>query len=90
MVYCSYCKGSNMVRCRYVFYFQIEQQINFGFKFSEIYTNKSKNLRRPVPIFSSYSGCRVTSNGIAGFKKCKQLFEYQHLLLLRDIWHSKF
>ncbi len=23
-------------------------------------------------------------------KKCKQLFEYQHLLLLRDIWRSKF
>ncbi len=53
-----------------VFYFKIEQQINFGFKFSEIYTNKSKNLRL-VPILSSYSGCRVTSNGIAGFKKCK-------------------
>jgi hypothetical protein len=26
----------------------------------------------------------------ARFKKCKQLFEYQHLLLLRDIWWSKF
>jgi hypothetical protein len=25
-------------------------------------------------------------NGTARFKKCKQLFEYQHLLLLRDIW----
>ncbi len=24
-------------------------------------------------------------NGTAHFKKCKQLFEYQHLLLLRDI-----
>ncbi len=24
-------------------------------------------------------------NGTARFKKCKQLFEYQHLLLLRDI-----
>jgi hypothetical protein len=24
-------------------------------------------------------------NGKAHFKKCKQLFEYQHLLLLRDI-----
>jgi hypothetical protein len=23
------------------------------------------------------------------FKKCKQWFEYQHLLLLRDIWWSK-
>jgi hypothetical protein len=25
-------------------------------------------------------------NGTARFKKCKHLFEYQHLLLLRDIW----
>ncbi len=29
-------------------------------------------------------------NGIARFGKCKQLFEYQHLLLNRDIWWSKF
>jgi hypothetical protein len=29
-------------------------------------------------------------NGTAQFKQCKQLFEYQHLLLLRDIWWSKF
>jgi len=29
-------------------------------------------------------------NWTACFKKCKQLFEYQHLLLLRDIWWSKF
>jgi hypothetical protein len=29
-------------------------------------------------------------NGIAHFKKCKQLFEYKHLLLRRDIWWSKF
>jgi hypothetical protein len=28
--------------------------------------------------------------GTARFKKCKQSFEYQHLLLLRDIWWSKF
>jgi hypothetical protein len=26
-----------------------------------------------------------SGNGTAHFKKCKQLFEYQHLLLLRDI-----
>ncbi len=25
-------------------------------------------------------------NGTARFKKCNQSFEYQHLLLLRDIW----
>ncbi len=33
---------------------------------------------RPIKI-----SCAI--NGIACFKKCKQLFEYQHLLLLRDI-----
>jgi hypothetical protein len=31
----------------------------------------------------------TSGNGTAHFKKCKQLFEYQHLLLLRDIWWSK-
>jgi hypothetical protein len=25
-------------------------------------------------------------NGTMRFKKCKQLFEHQHLLLLRDMW----
>jgi len=29
-------------------------------------------------------------NGIAHFKKCKQLFEYKHLFLLIEIWWSKF
>ncbi len=29
-------------------------------------------------------------NGTVRFKKCKQLFENQHLLFLRDIWCSKF
>jgi hypothetical protein len=28
-------------------------------------------------------------NGTACFKKCKHLFEYQHLLLLTEIWWSK-
>ncbi len=32
----------------------------------------------------------MLANGTANFKKCKQLFEYQHLLLFRDIWWSKF
>ncbi len=30
------------------------------------------------------------TNGTVHFKKCKQLFEYQQILLLRDIWWSKF
>jgi hypothetical protein len=29
-------------------------------------------------------------NGTVHFKKGKQLFEYHHLLLLRDIWWTKF
>jgi hypothetical protein len=32
----------------------------------------------------------TNANGAARFKKCKQFFDYQHLLLLRDIWWSKF
>jgi len=28
------------------------------------------------------------TNGTAHFKICKQLFEYLHFLLLRDIWWS--
>jgi hypothetical protein len=30
------------------------------------------------------------NNGTVRFQKCKQMFEYQYLLLLRDIWGSKF
>jgi hypothetical protein len=33
---------------------------------------------------------RSLFNGTAHFKKCKQFFEYQHLLLFRDVWWSKF
>jgi hypothetical protein len=32
----------------------------------------------------------VNGNGTAHFKNCKQSFEYELLLLLRDIWWSKF
>ncbi len=32
----------------------------------------------------------ATIDGTAHYKNCKQFFEYQHLLLLRDIWWSKF
>jgi hypothetical protein len=32
----------------------------------------------------------LTFNGTAQLKNCKQLFEYQHILLLRNIWWSKF
>ncbi len=33
---------------------------------------------------------KVTRMEQYALKKGKQLFEYQHLLLLRDIWWSKF
>jgi hypothetical protein len=40
---------------------------------------------------ASVSGLTQTQlNGTAHFKKCEQLFEYQHLPLLRDSWWSKF
>jgi hypothetical protein len=32
---------------------------------------------------------KVFVNGTVHLKKCKQLFECQHLLLLRDIWSPK-
>jgi hypothetical protein len=38
------------------------------------------------PIMEHLKGVR---NGTVCFKKCKQLFAYQHLLLIRDIWWSK-
>ncbi len=45
-----------------------------------------------IYLFSSYFDVKleyqskVCPNGTAHFQKCQQLFEYQHLLLLRDIW----
>jgi hypothetical protein len=48
----------------------------------------------PPLVFSvfnlDFSLTEWSTNGTGCFKKCKQLFEYQHLLLLRDIWWSKF
>jgi hypothetical protein len=34
--------------------------------------------------------CLCSYNGTACFKKCEKVFEYQHSLLLGDIWWSKF
>ncbi len=34
--------------------------------------------------------CKTFYIGTEHFKKCKRLFEYQHWLLLRDIWWSEF
>ena len=43
-----------------------------------------------VALVLRLRGEHLHVNGRAHFKKCKQFFEYQHLLLLRDIWWSKF
>jgi hypothetical protein len=44
-----------------------------------------------ISNFTSLKALKIVpKNGTARLKKCKQLFEYQHLLLLRDIWWSKF
>jgi hypothetical protein len=48
-------------------------------------------LQTQQASFFSWAGVRsrelsVVFNGTAHFKKCKRLFEYQHFLLLRDIW----
>ncbi len=54
----------------------------------------SLKVLMPVPeavflVVCDPSMNELWANGIAHFKKCKQLFEYRHLLLLRDIWLSK-
>jgi hypothetical protein len=43
---------------------------------------------RDERLYSNSNAWKSVHNGTARFKKCKQLFEYQHLLLLRDIWQS--
>ncbi len=45
------------------------------------YEDDQYNTVRYRKIYDLYG-----TNGTAHFKKCKQLFEYQCLLLLRDIW----
>ncbi len=35
-------------------------------------------------------GLILVVNGTAHFKKHKQLYEYKHILFLRDIWWTKF
>ncbi len=53
---------------------------------------KSKNIKQKLRKIHHKKSSEnfyaeiVLHNGTAHFKKCKQLFEYQHLHLLRDIW----
>jgi hypothetical protein len=49
---------------------------------------KANDIERPWLECSSKN--KIQYNGTTHFKNCKQLFEYQHILLLRDIWWSKF
>jgi hypothetical protein len=55
-----------------------------GFEYTTTY-----NQEVVVYIGRGFESC-IAYTGTTRFKKCKQLFEYQQLLLLRDIWWSKF
>jgi hypothetical protein len=46
-------------------------------------TNLKQSILETFDIYAQLSMEQRT------FKNCKQLFEYKHLLLLRDIWWSK-
>ncbi len=68
---------------------QLNDTISSAIMLSVIYTECSyAEVRYAVSWRRHYklSGGKWNST----LKKCKQLFEYQHLLLLRDIWWSKF
>ncbi len=62
----------------------------------KVFLKEDKNQRKVFDFltffniqFAQYK-IQLTPKGTAHFIKCKQLSEYQHLLLLRDIWWSKF
>jgi hypothetical protein len=56
-------------------------------KFKEIYEEVLKESTSGKCFLSQLETTKAAwINEIAHFKKCKQLFEYQHLLLLGDIW----
>ncbi len=44
-----------------------------------------KTLSYSLPILNSVPSLTSLRKHFQGFKECKQLFEYQRLLLLRDI-----
>jgi len=50
---------------------------------SEAALNTGMHQKYPIMNFGHFA------NGTVRFNKCKQLCEYQHLLLLRDIWWLK-
>jgi hypothetical protein len=46
----------------------------------------TKKVSKPMVMPFARKWRLIYPNGTACFKKCKQLFEYQHLLLLRDVF----
>ncbi len=55
-----------------------------------IYIQGVVKLHFIMLIVAKLNAIMQYDTGRSRFKKCKQLFEYQHLLLLRNIWQSKF
>ncbi len=58
---------------------------NFGSK-GVVLTNRLHTLCFLASLGAKASVPTGDYSGTAHFKKCKKSFEYQHLLLLRDIW----
>jgi hypothetical protein len=54
-----------------------------------IVTIKNATLSKILSVYMIVTMIVSYHNGTAHLKKCEQLFEYQHLLLLRDIQWSK-
>jgi hypothetical protein len=49
-----------------------------------------RSNRKGGSVWLTFQIVFSSANGTAQFKKCKKMFEYQHSLLLRDSWWSKF
>ncbi len=56
--------------------------------FSDQFPVRLEGLSKDPTVW--LDGARPPHNGTAHLKKCKQLFEYQHLLLCSDTWWLKF
>jgi hypothetical protein len=62
---------------------------NFGSK-GVVLTNRLHTLSCLAALGANASITTGDYNATMHFKRFKQWFEYHHLLLLRDIWWSKF
>jgi hypothetical protein len=56
----------------------------------QIVIKKTEQSNEQIITIFNENEWKVSSNGTVRIKKFKQLFENQHLLLLRNIWWSKF